>query len=251
MARSSTPPSPPKPPKRKRTARGGRFAKEDTEAASDEEGGLDVVDDHGLVVVTEPELLRREAFAQAYVALGNATAAARRAGYTGDHVKKTASRLMGEPAVRARIAEVQRDLIRKIKVDQTTVLAELTRIAFADMGKIVDEHGELLPLNKIDEDTRRALGGYKVVRKTFGEDGESVEKEVKFIAKDAALDKLGKHLGLWKADTEDGKFTAEAFLRAMLEARERHIAAVNADRGHDGQRSIQVRQLTAQPVQRG
>ena len=217
-------------PKRKRTARGGRFAPED-----DAGGALVGVADHdGLVVVTEPELHRREAFAQAFVALGNATKAAERAGYTGKHVKVTAGRLMAEPSVRARIAEIQRDVIRRIKVDQTTVLAELTRIAFADPGRIVDDRGELLPLNEIDEDTRRALGGYKVVRKTFGEDGESVEREVKFISKEAALDKLGKHLGLWKAETDDGKFTAEAFVKAMLEARER----VN--------RGIQVRQLPAE-----
>lgn len=226
-------PSKPKAPAktaRKRTARGGRFAPE-----TDDAGDLTVAvaDDHGLVIVTEPELLRREAFAQSYVACGTAVGAARKAGYTGNRIAETARRLMAEPAVRARIAEIQRDVIRRIKVDQTTVLAELTRIAFADPGRIVDARGELLPLNEIDEDTRRALGGYKVVRKTFGEDGESVEKEVKFISKEAALDKLGKHLGLWKGEADDGKFTAEAFVKAMLEARER----VN--------RGIQVRQLPA------
>jgi len=203
---------------RKRTARGGRFAKEDT---GEQDSPLDVADHNGLVVVTEPELLRREAFAQAYVALGTQVGAARRAGYTGDNIRKTAGRLMNEPAVRARIAEIQKDMIRRIQVDQTTVLAELTRIAFADPGKIVDERGELLPLNDIPEDTRRALAGYKVTRKVFGEDGESVEREVKFINKEGALDKLGKHLGLWKGDDDGGKFTAEAFVKAMLEARER------------------------------
>jgi phage terminase small subunit len=188
------------------------------------------------VVITEPELHRREAFAQAFVSCGSGAAAARKAGYTGTpaSLARTAHRLLGEQAVRLRIRKIQDDIITRIRVDQTTVLAELTRIAFADPGRIVDENGELLPLNKIDEDTRRALAGYKVVRKTFGEDGESVEKEVKFISKDAALDKLGKHLGLWKgAEVEDGKITAEALVKAMLEARER----VN--------RGIQVRQLPA------
>ena len=107
----------------------------------------------------------------------------------------------------------------------------------------MDARGELLPLNEIDEDTRRALAGYKVVRKTFGEDGESVEREVKFISKGDALDKIGKHLGLWKSEAEDGKFTADAFLRAMLEARERHLASLKEHGGNGGQRSIQVRQL--------
>jgi len=210
---------PPSKQLRKRTTRGGRFAAEDK--TGEDDSPVAVADHHGLVVVTEPELLRREAFAQAYVALGTQAGAARRAGYTGNRVGEIARRLMNEPAVRERIAEIQRDMIRRIKVDQTTVLAELTRIAFADPGKIVDNKGELLPLNEIDEDTRRALAGYKVTRKVFGEDGESVEKEVKFINKEGALDKLGKHLGLWKGDDDSSKFTPEAFVKAMLEARER------------------------------
>lgn len=224
MARSKTPPSPAK-PDRKRAARGGKFV-----AARDADPEA-----HGLAIITEPELHRREAFAQAFVATGVASEAARKAGYTGTPkvIAQIAHRLMGEPLVRQRIRKIQDDVIARIKVDQTAVLAELTRIAFLDPGEIFDEKGELRMMHQIPEDVRRAISGYKVTTKTFGKDGESVEKEVKFVSKEGALEKLGKHLGLWKADTDDGKFTAEAFLKAMLEARER----VN--------RSIQVRQLPA------
>lgn len=192
-----------------------------------------------LPVITEPEVFRREAFAQAYVALGNGSAAARKAGIIGSArvVAVQANRWLHEPAVRERIGQIQRDLIAETGLTQRMVLAELSRIAFVDMRKIVDDNGELKPLNEIDEDTARAMTGYKVTRKTFGEDGESVEKEVKFAGKEAALDKLGKHLGLWKQEGGGGEqFTPEAFVKALLEARER----VNS--------GIQINQQPAQAV---
>lgn len=192
-----------------------------------------------LPVITEPEIFRREAFAQAYVALGTGAAAARKAGYTGSTrvIAIQANRLMHEPAVRERIAQIQRDLIAETGLTQRMVLAELSRIAFMDIRKIVDENGELLPLNTIDEDTARAMTCYKVTQKTFGEDGESVEKEVKFASKESALEKIGKHLGLWKQEGGGGEqFTPEAFVKALLEARER----VNS--------GIQINQQPAQAV---
>lgn len=176
-----------------------------------------------LPVITEPEVFRREAFAQAYVALGNGSAAARKAGITGTPrvVAVQANRWLMEPSVRDRIGKIQRDLIAETGLTQRMVLAELSRLAFMDIRKIIGEDGELLPLEQFDEDTARAVLSYKVTRKTFGEDGESVEKEVKFGNKEAALEKIGKHLGLWKQENGGEQFTPEAFVKALIEARER------------------------------
>lgn len=220
-----------KKPARKRTARGGKFANEADSALVH-----GIADHDGFAIVTQPELHRREAFAQAYVSTGKGSEAARKAGYEGTpaSIAKTAHRLLAEPGVRARIRKIQDDWIKKLQADQVTVLAELARIAFNDPRDAFDaETGEPLPMNKIPEDCARAITGYKVVEKTFGEDGSSVEKEIKFGNKGEALDKLGKHLGLWKGEEEGGKFTAEAFLEAMLAARER-VMTERTQRGNQG-----------------
>ena len=67
---------------------------------------------------------------------------------------------------------------------------------------------------------RRAITGYKEVEKTFGEDGSSLEREIKFGGKDAAIDKLMKLMRMVDADKLviiDG----QDFLTAMEEGRER------------------------------
>lgn len=192
----------------------------------------------GVDIIGEQEALRRELFAQTFVQTGSMAKAAAKCGYGGTpkSLKVSGYRLMQVPEVRARILQIQRDMRRELAITTRDVLAELSRIAFLDPRSIFDDRGELKPMNMLDEDVARAIGGYKVTTKTFGEDGESVEKEVKFISKDAALDKLGKHLGLWRNENEEGKITPEMLVKAMLEARER----VNRHLAVDRKRALEV-----------
>lgn len=177
--------------------------------------------------LSEADMQKRELFAQAYVAHGNIGDAALAAGYSGSRpvLRKSGYRIYCEPWVKARIEEIRKDLLSELRITQRKVLGELARIAFADIGNITDENGELLPLKSIDENTRRAISSYKTKRMSFGEDGESIEREVRFESKSAALEKLGKHTGLFgKADDNAPGVAAEDFMRALGEGIARVIA---------------------------
>lgn len=181
--------------------------------------------------LSEADMAKREAFAQAFVALGTLTDAAQTAGYTGTRqsLRKSGWRLYNEPWVKARIEEIRADLLAELRITQRSVLAELSRIGFADMGNVVDEHDRIKPLKDIHPDTRRALAKYKQTRRIImngdAEPIEEIETEVNFEGKTAALDKLGKHTGLFgKADDDGPGVAAEDFIRALGEGIARVIA---------------------------
>lgn len=179
--------------------------------------------------LTDGELQRREAFAQAYCACGVGSKAAATAGYTGTSasLSRTASRLMLEPAVKDRIEEIRSELCRELKITTRGVLAEYARIAFFDLGKCFNADGTMKRIPDIDLDTRRALAAYEIETKTFGSGDdimESVNQKVKSANKDAALAVLSKYLGIIKDDGDTGKLTPEEFMQRMLLARERVMA---------------------------
>jgi phage terminase small subunit len=78
------------------------------------------------------------------------------------------------------------------------VLKEYARIAFADIAQAYDDRGNLLPVQQMPEDIRRALAGVEVTE-LFG-DGKAIGrlKRVRFAQKVPALDSLAKHLGMFQ-----------------------------------------------------
>src|SRR5665213_3222853 len=78
-----------------------------------------------------PLTLRQQRFVEQYLILGNATEAARRVGYTalsaGVHLKQLPH--VAEALRLRRSAEA-----RRAQIDRATLLRELARIAFSDMG---------------------------------------------------------------------------------------------------------------------
>lgn len=176
--------------------------------------------------LTDAELARREAFAQAYVALGHYGPAAEKAGYTGkpDSLRKQGWRLINEPAVRARVEAIRENALLELGITQRDVLAELHRMAFFDIGKCFDENGNMLPANEIPLNTRRALAGYEIEEKTFGGGDDVVtivNRKIKGPNKDAALDKLRQHVGLMTPQERGDSLTLDSFLARLSAGVER------------------------------
>jgi phage terminase small subunit len=170
-------------------------------------------------------------FVQEYLIDLNATAAARRAGYS----EKTASRigpeLLGKTCVAEAIAAEQSKLLNKLGIKAKNVLQEYERLAFSDIGDILDFSGvdpKLRPANEIPKDARRAIASMKVkrYREGRGENAREVEiTEFKLWPKLDALGKLAEHLGVLKPDTSNrsavqddkhlARLDAVAFYRAV------------------------------------
>lgn len=153
-------------------------------------------------------VLRRRLFVLAHLQdpARNATRAAETAGYSARTAHVQGSRLLKDPAIQAELStfrdKVTTEAVERASVDKTCVLRELERIAFSDVGEVLDFNGDELKLrfaSEIPEDARRALKSVKVRRivEGRGPDLQRVEiMEFTFWNKLEALVRLGSELGL-------------------------------------------------------
>ena len=124
------------------------------------------------------------------------------------------SRLLTNANVAAYLAERQKELRKRTEVTQERVIGELAAIAFADVAdyvQIINDGGlpmvQLTPTKEIPTNKRAAIAGIKQ-----GNNGI----EVKLYNKLDALDKLGRHLGLFKEyDSDAEEIADDGFLEAL------------------------------------
>lgn len=142
-------------------------------------------------------LVKMHNFVMHYLETGDSVESVVKAGFaaeTDDIQRKRGmvSGLLKNDYVKRLLTAQYESIIAKTGATVERVWQEYARIAFCDIGDAYDEHGEPLKFSEMPEDVRRAITGYKVVVKTFGEDGDSVEKEMKFAGKTHALDQLAR-----------------------------------------------------------
>jgi len=158
---------------------------------------------------------RRLAFVEAYIANGgNATDAAKQAGYSAKTAYSAGGRALKHVETARMIAERQKKLQEAHGLTTDRVIQELSRIAFADLRKVFDDKGALLPPNLWPDDVAAAMAGVDVVEmaggmEVSGESGIShvpmYTKKVKLWDKNAAIEKAMKHLGMFEKDNAQAK----------------------------------------------
>lgn len=161
---------------------------------------------------------RHERFAQEFAKGSSAKAAYEAAGYeaTGAAIGINAGRLLKNASVKARVDELQAKGAEAAGVTIASIVAELAKIGFSDLRKVVrwqsnvTEVGEdpdtgepvirafnqvvLIDSDKLDDGTAAALSEVSQTK-----DGAM---KIKFHDKLGALDKLGRHLGMFKERVE-------------------------------------------------
>jgi phage terminase small subunit len=138
-----------------------------------------------------------ERFALAYLVTGNAAEAARRAGLKAVQAKTGGFRMLQLPHVAAFIEAERAASIERTRIDVDRVRREFARIAFVDIGDVIewDEDGNiaLKASAAISPDDRAAIAELKVKRGAHG-----VKARVKLHDKQRALDSLARLLGLYR-----------------------------------------------------
>lgn len=162
--------------------------------------------------------IKRERFCREFIVDHNGTKAAIRTGYSEKSAHVTASRLLSDAKVSARIDELTRELMQKIEkkteITQERVLLEYARLAFFDPRKLFDEDGNPKKIADLDEDTAAAIAGLEVDSKLLKEEalveGEEKPRDVlstvrkyKIIDKKGALDSIAKHLGMFAPERHE------------------------------------------------
>lgn len=123
--------------------------------------------------------------------------AALRAGFAESSAKQQANDLLKDPRIKRAIQTAQHSLSEHIGISKTRVLQEIAKIAFSSPGDVVRLYNE----DKIDEVTRDPNNPIEIVVTTSSDGTKTFKsvsyKTVKLSDKIAALEKLGKHLGMF------------------------------------------------------
>lgn len=135
---------------------------------------------------------KQKRFVAEYLVDLNATAAAKRAGYSEKTAKSQGQRLLTNVDIQAAIQKRREKLQSKLEITQETVLQELAAIAFANGTDYagVNRNGlvYIFSTNDLPEHKKKAIAGIKQ-----GQYGT----EIKLHDKVRALELLGKHLGVF------------------------------------------------------
>lgn len=152
---------------------------------------------------------KQKKFINEYLVDLNGTQAAIRAGYSEKTARFIATENLSKPYMQEAIQEAQKELAKKSGISPERVLAELAKIGFADIkqyleyktAKTVVDHdpetGEPVIDYKqiIDVIDSSQVDGSVISEVSIGKDGTF---KFKLHDKMAALDKIGKHLGMFK-----------------------------------------------------
>lgn len=138
---------------------------------------------------------KQEAFIRAYLETGgNGTEAARRAGFSSRSASSIAHEYLRKPEISARIKAHREKRKEEFEITEKRILSELAAVAFGNINRILEwdyQTGHLRPKSLLTDAEAAYIeslsfddGAFQL--KTLG--GKKVE----------ALEKLGKHLGMWK-----------------------------------------------------
>lgn len=159
---------------------------------------------------------KQKRFVAEYLLDLNATAAAKRAGYSEKTACEQAARLLANVKVQTAVQEAEQARQERTEITQDMVLHEMSKLAFFDIRKMFDKNGKPLDISALDADTAAALVGLDVQDVTDN-DGNYIGfvKKYKMADKIRALELLGKHLGAW--EPRDKQQTAVEDLTALAE----------------------------------
>jgi phage terminase small subunit len=138
-------------------------------------------------------------FVQEYLIDLNATQACIRAGYSEKTSRQMGTENLSKPAIQKAIAEAMEARMNRIEITQDAVLQEIAKTAFMDIGGMFNENNELLPINEIPENLRRAIGSFEVSKTMVGSETlvEETLKKVRLLDKTKNLELLGRHLKMF------------------------------------------------------
>jgi phage terminase small subunit len=151
---------------------------------------------------------KQEAFCLAYLGTGNASEAYRRSYSAGkmkpETINEAACRMLANSKVAARMKELRERTVEHGVMSAAEALEEVTRLARFDIRKLYRADGSPIPVHELDDDTARCLAGVEIIE-NYGYDGKEkvftgYTKKYKIADKNAALDKLFRHHGLYEKD---------------------------------------------------
>jgi len=158
-------------------------------------------------------------FVQEYLVDLNATKAAIRAGYSAKTASSQGERLLRNVEIQAAIAERMKERGERTAVTADRVLLEAARLALFDPRQLFNDDGSPKGIHELDDDTAAAVAGIEVMEQFEGSGTDRVfvgyVKKYRIADKNAALEKLFKHHGLYERDNNQKTDPLTSLLHAI------------------------------------
>lgn len=163
---------------------------------------------------------RQEKFCLAYIETGNGSEAYRRSYSAGkmkpETISKRAYELLENRIIAGRIDALRQAAAEKAVITSAEVLQIAANMVRADLRKLYNTDGSLKPPSEWPDDMIHALASVRTTEHTeqSGDDTKVVyTRDVKLADRNAAVDRLFKHFGLFEKDNaQAGNAIALAFM---------------------------------------
>lgn len=145
-------------------------------------------------------------FCEEYIKDFNGTQAAIRAGYSKKTANEQSSQLLARLNVQDFLSKLKQKLSDKNEGLAQQVIDELKKVGFSNIQDYINEGNEIKDLTKITRDHASAVESIKKTVTEFTGSGESqgskTSIQFKLYDKLSALEKIGRHLGIFELDNQ-------------------------------------------------
>lgn len=160
---------------------------------------------------------RKKLFAEAYIANGgNASEAAKSAGYAENSAGVTGCRLLKDAQVRAILDERQAVLANKYELTAEAIIKSIAQELHFDPANLFNADGSIKPVGEMDEDTRMALVSIETLQMGDPE-SPAIVRKIKWATKHQAREQAMKHLGMFEKDNKQKADPVVSLLEFFME----------------------------------
>lgn len=150
----------------------------------------------------ESAAARKAIFVEAYIANGgNATEAAKTAGYSRKTAGVQGCQLLKDLKVSSAITERSKEIANKYELTSDLVVKTIVQELTFDPSRLYQAGGQLKDITELDEDTRMALTAVEF-EQLGSQDAPVFVRKFKWAAKQGAREHAMKHLGMFEKDNE-------------------------------------------------
>lgn len=160
---------------------------------------------------------KKKLFAEAYIANGgNASEAAKSAGYAESSAGVTGCRLLKDAQVRLILDERQSALANKYELTAEAIIKSIAQELHFDPANLFNEDGSVKSVAEMDADTRMALVSIETMQ--LGDPANpAIIRKIKWATKSQAREQAMKHLGMFERDNKQKSDPVNSLLEFFME----------------------------------
>lgn len=148
---------------------------------------------------------KQKRFCEEYVIDLNGTQAAVRAGYSEKTAGVIADENLKKPYLKKIIADLKEKLRIKCGISAAEVIEELRKVGFSNVQDFIDTDNTIQDISKVEKQKAAAVAGIETSESTSKDGTVTVNTKFKLYNKVDALEKLGRHLGIFEKDNQQQK----------------------------------------------